>query len=423
MTMSRPLPRATILKYYGYQAADSVGFIWPVFTLFLLWNDLTFAQIGLLSAVSAILVVVLEVPTGYLADRIGRRNALALGMAAMTASIVGFVFASSFVEFAVLYALWSLSISLQSGTADAWLYDTLSEVLRDGEFTRVRGRGGAVYQWASAVTMVLGGFLYVVHPTYPFVASAVLNATGIAIVVTMPRNVQFRGDGAAESSEGADDRIGPIRSLGIVRTELARPPLRTFVAYVALFFAITQAADEYIQPITTTVLEETLASTSLAGAIPEEATLGFLYAVFAIVAAFASYHAETVRDALGLRRALLWLPVAVAVCFLLPLTLPLLAIPVFVAMRGAGALSKPLVNQYINDATGSIGRATVLSAASMAYALVRAPLMPLAGIAADLTTPLTTVAGLGGTFLLVAAALFAVATPVPDAAKEPAVAD
>src|SRR6056297_679566 len=163
-------------------ATYSVGFIWPVFTLFLLWNDLTYTEIGLLSAVSAVLVTVLEVPTGYLADRVGRRTVLQLGLLAMTASLLGFVVADAFWHFVGLYALWSLSTAFHSGTADAWLFETLRESLREDDFTRVRGRGGAVYEWTSASTMIVGGLLYVVHPAYPFVASAVLHGLGIFVV-------------------------------------------------------------------------------------------------------------------------------------------------------------------------------------------------------------------------------------------------
>jgi len=46
----------------------------------------------------------------------------------------------------------------------------LRERLDGATFTRIRGRGGAVYQLGSAVTMIAGGLLYVLHPTYPFVA-------------------------------------------------------------------------------------------------------------------------------------------------------------------------------------------------------------------------------------------------------------
>ncbi|ELZ06347.1 Major Facilitator Superfamily transporter [Natrialba chahannaoensis JCM 10990] len=432
MVLADWLPNATILKYYGYQATDSVGFIWPIFTLFLLWNDLTFAQIGLLSAISAVLVVCLEVPTGYVADRLGRRNALALGMVAMALSIIGFVVADAYWQFVVLYTLWAISIAFQSGTADAWLYDTLAADLRSGEFTRVRGRGGAVYEYASAITMIMGGLLYVVHPTYPFVASAILHACGIVIVYSMPQNAQYSGERRAGSADRTTGNSGdndtpntnhihdtpPIsirESLSILRSTLLARPLRAFVVYVALFFAVVNATDTYIQPIAEDILGGVLESPIVAATgatLPEPALIGVLYACFAVVGAVASDNAARVRARFGLRAALIWLPVVVALALVVPAFLPLLAIPVFVLVKGVYALSKPLVNQYINDRATATGRATVLSATSMGYAFVRAPLQPLAGGVADIVGPLATVAGLGGVFLLGGLALLVVSRPV-----------
>ncbi|UTF52582.1 MFS transporter [Natronosalvus rutilus] len=413
--MSRTEISAPIARYYLFQATDSVGFIWPVFTLFLLWKDLTFAQIGTLGAVSALLVVVLEVPTGYVADRLGRRNALAIGMAAMTLSIAGFVVADSFLSFLVLYAVWSVSLAFQSGTADAWLYETLRAKDDEGteaDFTRIRGRGGSVHQWVSAVTMIGGGFLYAIEPTYPFLASAALNGAGVAVVLTMPKNAQF--DGTSETNVA--DSPGVLETLSMLRRLFAGPSFRVFVPLVALFFALVNVADTYIQPITVDVLNDASPVSTLAGSLPEEAALGFLYAGFAVLAAITSYHAETVRSLVGLRTALLTVPVVTAATVLAPAVVPVLAIPVFFGMKGARALYEPLVNQYLNDRSASVGRATVLSAASMGYALVRVPLKPLAGFVADLTSPITLLALLGGGFLAFALPLVALRSPIPETA-------
>ncbi|MFC4542056.1 MFS transporter [Halosolutus amylolyticus] len=406
--MSRFPPRpAPILAYYLYQATDSVGFIWPVFTLFLLWKDLTYTQIGTLGAISALLVVAFEVPTGYVADRFGRRNALALGMAAMTASVAGFVVVDSFTGFVVLYAIWSIALSLQSGTADAWLYETLRDRTDEETFTRVRGRGGSVHHWVSAATMIAGGLLYVGHPTYPFVASAFLHGIGVVVVLSMPANAQFDRSSPTET-------VGVRESLSILRTRFSNPSLRAFVLFVALFFALVSVADTYVQPITVDVLAGIDPMRSIAGpTVPEEATLGVVYAGFAALSAIASYYAESVRDLFGLRTALLALPVAIAGLFLTPLVLGLLAIPVFFCMKGATALYRPLVNQYLNDRVESVGRATLLSAASMGYALVRAPLKPVAGYLADLTSPIVLLAAIGAGFVVVAVTMVVLASPVP----------
>lgn len=64
-------------------------------------------------------------------------------------------------------------------------------------------------------------------------------------------------------------------------------------------------------------------------------------------------------------------------------------------MKSANAVIHPIASGYINDHAESVGRATLLSAASMVYALVRLPLKPLSGVVADVTTPITAMATLG----------------------------
>lgn len=117
-------PPAVVGKYYLYQATATYGFFWPVFTIFLLSRDLTFTQIGVLGSISAGLVVVGEVPTGYVGDRIGRRNSLVVGPVLLTTSLLGFVLAQTFLAFVVLFALWALGLAFRSGSGDAWLYET-----------------------------------------------------------------------------------------------------------------------------------------------------------------------------------------------------------------------------------------------------------------------------------------------------------
>jgi MFS family permease len=440
--------RSAVLSYYLFRVTDSVGFIWPVFTLFLLWNDLTFTQIGTLSAISAVLVVVFEVPTGYLADRIGHRNTLAIGMGATATSIAGFVAASTFRQFVALYVIWALANALRHGAADAWLYEMLRERLDSDAFTRVRGRGGAVYQVVTAVTMIVGGLLYAVHPTYPFAASAVLSGLGVGAILLMPQ------------TDADADQPGVTDALTTLREQFTRPSLRAFVPFIALFFAMVTTADTYIQPITVDVIErlsaalapvaedavgrdgsslilvavillltslcylrrQTLSAwilnssfhvlTATSISVPEEATLGFVYAGFALAGGIASYNAERIRGWLGLRRALLAVPLVTAAALVFPLAVPLLAVPAFFLMRAATDLSKPLVNQYLNDRAGSASRATVLSAAQMSYAVVRAPLKPLVGVIADTTSPFGAIAALGGGFLIVGLSIVVVAQSV-----------
>jgi MFS family permease len=62
-------------------------------------------------------MVASELPTGYLGDRVGRRNALGNAIVAMV--MVGFAVADSTADFAVVYVLWAVGWTFRTGTADA----------------------------------------------------------------------------------------------------------------------------------------------------------------------------------------------------------------------------------------------------------------------------------------------------------------
>ncbi|WP_231184416.1 MFS transporter [Haladaptatus sp. DYF46] len=367
---------SAIYKYYCYQATVSFGFFSPIFTLFLLYRNLDYTQIALLSTLYTTLTIVGEIPTGYVGDRIGRRDSLVISSVCMTLSILGFVVARSFLALAVLYVLWTLALVFRSGSDDAWLYDHLRAELDADEFARVRGRGMAVNRAVTVVTVLGGGVLYELDPRLPFLASGVLNGAGVVVLSTLPRN---RGYGDADS----DDVLSPSDAVGVIRRHLSVPPLRSFVVYVALFFAAVGVVESYVQPIATGPL-----------GIPVE-LMGPLYAGFTLVSAGVSYYAGAIEETVGLRTTTLLVPVLLCVSFVLPVFAPLLALPMFVARTGSNTLLRPLVNQYINDHSESVGRATILSAASMAYAALRLPLTLVGGFAADAYSPLVTVAAVG----------------------------
>ena len=365
-----------VLKYYAYEATTTFGFLAPVYVLYHLDSGLSYAQIGILGSVAAGAAVAGELPTGYLGDRIGRRNCLIVGSALFVASSVGFVVAGSFPAFVALWILWGLAGAFQSGSADAWLYDALD----DGEeaYTRVRGRGGSIDLWVTAGSMLVAGLLYELDPRLPFLATGALAALSIPVVLAFPGTAAAPDDG---------EQITALEALPAVREQLTAPPLRSVVLYAALFFGIVGAAEEFVQPIATRAL-----------ALPRFA-LGPLYAGITAVAAVASYYADAIETRLSTRGALLVVPVGTGLLFVAPALAAVAAVPMFVARKAAPAALTPIVNGVVNDHTDSANRATALSATSLVYALVGLPLGPLAGVAADRAGLLPAMALLGGGFL------------------------
>ena len=115
----------------------------PVIVLFFESRGLTLAEVLLLQAWFGVLVLVLEVPSGYLADLLGRKRTLIVGafVAAVGHSLLLVV--EGFWQLAVFEGCLAIGYSLASGADLALLYDT---ELALGDSTRRRQKAvGQLY--------------------------------------------------------------------------------------------------------------------------------------------------------------------------------------------------------------------------------------------------------------------------------------
>jgi len=130
------------------------------------------------------------------------------------------------------------------------------------------------------------------------------------------------------------------------------------------------------------------------------------------ISAVVSDYAGDVEDRFGVRSTLVLIPLGIAFLYLLPPLVPLLAFPMFFVMKGGFTLVWPVSSRYMNDRIDSVGRATVLSVASMLRAVAGIPFRIASGVVADHTTTMLAVAALGATFIVSAVALVWFAEPV-----------
>jgi MFS family permease len=384
------LPEWFVVKYYLYTATKSHGFVIPVVVEYLLDSNLTFTQVGTVEAMFMLGWTLGEVPTGYVSDRLGHRNALVVSKLLTVAALLTLGFGQTFAAFLAGYVIWSFGVTFRSGAGSAWLYETLKARLDTDEYARVKGRGTAVQLSVTAVASVLGGWLAATNWLYPFLANSALVAGGIPVLVTF-----VTADRDAERPTPGSGEM-----LSVLRDQFTAPPLRGFVVYMALFFALTSVVETFVQPV----------STDLGMPV---AALGWMYAGFSLVAAGAGYVAGGVRERVGERTWFVAAPLGLALLLVATPFVPLLAFPIFFVLRGIRSLTTTLRGQYLNDHLGSVGRATVLSAASMVFALTAAVARQLSGIVADMTAPLTMFGVFSGVFIATTVILLWVDHPVP----------
>ena len=159
-----PLRRARLLRRNPsllFWAKVLVNFksLNAVISLFYLHRGLGIHEVVWLSGIFGVVTLLTEIPSGYLADRIGRKRTMALGVALLIASSAIHWFAVGFPVFAVAFVFLASAGSCFSGTEEALLYDSLKEQGREGEMLRQNSRLLSAQNLPKIFLPSLGAFL------------------------------------------------------------------------------------------------------------------------------------------------------------------------------------------------------------------------------------------------------------------------
>ncbi|MBW3662042.1 MAG: MFS transporter [Actinobacteria bacterium] len=100
------------------------GLLIPVLVVLLLDRGLSLGDIGVVIAAQGLLVLALELPTGGLADALGRRPVLLAASLFDLATIALLVFADTVPLLLVAFGLQGVYRALESGPLDSWFVDT-----------------------------------------------------------------------------------------------------------------------------------------------------------------------------------------------------------------------------------------------------------------------------------------------------------
>ncbi len=128
-------------------------------TIFYLARGVSLSQTVYLSAVYAAVSVLLEVPSGYLADRIGRRKTMLLGVLCLMAAQVVYLVAHGFPAFVVAFIFLAAGGACFSGTEEALLFDSLKEIGEEQTMTRHNSRYLSARNLPKIFIPALGAFV------------------------------------------------------------------------------------------------------------------------------------------------------------------------------------------------------------------------------------------------------------------------
>jgi MFS family permease len=210
----------------------------PIEKLFMTTIGFSPASVGAMAAVYAVVVPVLEVPSGVLADRWSRRGVLILASIAAILSVLIGGLSQSVAVYMVSAGFLGVFFALQSGTLESVVYDTVLEETGDSDgFEKTMGRVRLVESVALVASALAGGAIAAVaslRVTY-FLTAPLLAASCLVLI-------RFR-EPRLHKTEERESLRRQLRTT--YRTILAPGRLRAVVALTVAGSVLMQAMLEF----------------------------------------------------------------------------------------------------------------------------------------------------------------------------------
>lgn len=358
-----PLAARALRKAYLANCLKNLQFFGAIAVPFFIeWLRIDYTRAFLLQAWFLFWVSAMEIPTGIVADKFGRKLSVGLGCLLFGADMLFFGLSTSYPLLFVAEFVGAVGMTLMSGAEQALLYDTLlANGLRD-EARHYFSRYEAAGTLGLLLSFPIGSYVASLgrYPEFlpvPFVMTA---ASGLLA-------------GAAYFWMHEPARVKPTQGflrMGVdgLRTLLVHPELRAYVLNAVTISSVTFFAFWFYQPV------------AQRAGLPVR-YLGWVAAGFNLFSTLLLANSPLLERTLGTRRLLLItgiLPAALYAAVGPIRSLPFVVAAFFVLI-GCRMVRIPVLNALINVHVESENRATVISSVSLLERLVTFLLYPLIG--------------------------------------------
>lgn len=320
-------------------------FFIPVLALFYIASQVTIEQFAIIMAAFSFTTLVLEIPTGVLADLLGKRRTLLISRFMYIIEIYLVAFHNGFWIFLIAKVISGIGVSMASGTNSAVLYDTLKRLKRENEFKKVSGTLNFISNLSMAVVFIIGAYLFTISPKLPAIVSLPLISLGFILTLFLaepysPSHALTMRNSWRHMKEG----------LVIFKSN-------KYLMYLAFFSLPIGAAISIILSSSSLYFVKVLVPVSL---------IGVLAFFSGLSSAFASKKAHAIERSLGEKRSLLLIQITiVAAIMLMSFAMPYIGVAFYFLIPLAQGFYEVILGDYANHHSRTSHRATLLSIVNM----------------------------------------------------------
>ena len=353
-----------ILKIYSICFLQYMFFMAPIMIPFFMnWGGLSYTQIFMLQAWFVVVLFAMEVPTGAIADKFGRKFSISSGF--ILASLASLTYASypHFWVFFLAETLWGTGISMISGADEALMYDTLKAMKKSSRSKEYFKRATMVTSLAIIVAAPIGGYMASIWGLRaPVLFTAVPMGVGALAALTITE-APFKGKKREKYTDLIKKSFGHFRGHKVLQALIVDLILVGTCAHMMYWL---------YQPL---LIEHGF----------KIVYFGLVAAAMNIVGIFVLAKIHVLEKQIGVRKVILWsglIPGLLMIYAGIAENAYLMVAAISV-MFGIAMARDPIFAHYIHQMVPSAQRATIISIISMIWTLVAAVMYLIVGPVLD----------------------------------------
>jgi MFS family permease len=377
-------------KFCAYGFLKDLRFFEPFLLLLFLDKGLSYLQVGSLYALREVLINVIEIPSGIMADAMGRRRTMILSFLAYIASFILFFIANGYGPLLLAMAVFAFGDAFRTGTHKAMIFDYLKLKGWADQKTRYYGQTRSWSQRGAATSALIAAGLVFWQGSYApvFLFTIIPYVLDLLLMISYPAVLD--GPRHADRSAFKDEFRHVMKSFA---SSFRNPAAVRAIANQSLYTGYYKACKDYLQPMLKALALSLPIFISLADRERSALVIGIVYSALYMATSYASRSSGGFAE----RFTSLALPLngtlftGISLGLLSGLAyaagLPGLSIVLYIGIYLIENLRKPMGIAYVSERMNQDALATALSAESQAETLFAAVIALGLGLASDIVGP------------------------------------
>nr|WP_169657792.1 MFS transporter [Flammeovirga aprica] len=371
-------------RFSMYGFLKNLRFFDPFMIIYLSEVGVSYTQIGTLYAIRKLVAFFLEIPTGILADSLGRKLSLATSFFAYIIAFIGIYYSTNFFLLVAAFSIFGLGETLRSGSHKAIIVSYLEEKgwmhLKTDYFANTR----AWAQFGSGISSLVAGFLVLYSGEFKsiFLYSVIPYIINFFNLLTYPKSLD---EGGKKKKKKTQSNF--IKELWVV---LKQRQLIKVITNATVLSSFLGASKDFIQPM----MAAFALTLPFLGFIDDDKqkvglVVGVLYFGIYMMTSRAAVISKSVKKKIPnqerfiINTLIIGLLLGITAGLMYEINLIFLAIVVFTLVYITDSLRKPILTSYMADDSPTEMLTTVLSVDSFVLTVFTALLSFIFGFLCD----------------------------------------